>query len=202
MAKNEDSKGTTRNSAVFGMYSTYAGVQSAAEALRAAGFRTTDIAALVPENQGSKDIAHQKHSKAPEGALFGGVIGGIAGGVLAWLIAMGIIAVPQFAPLAKAGPVIAVLAGIGALGGLGLVIGGFAGITSPEYEARRYRGRIKTGGLLLSVHCDNAEWCKRARQTLKMTGADGISEARESGADYASSDKPLPRTVTGGGIQS
>jgi hypothetical protein len=191
-----------RNTAVFGMYSTYAGIQSAAEALRGAGFRTTDVAALVPENQGSKDIAHERHSKAPEGALFGGIIGGIVGGVLGWLVATGAIGISGLAPLVNAGPTVAVFAGIGAVGGLGFLIGAFAGLSFPEYEARRYRGRIKTGGLLLSVHCDNSEWCKLARQTLRMTGADGISEARESGADYASTDKPLPRTVTGGGIQS
>jgi hypothetical protein len=195
------SNGARSNMAVFGIYSTYAGIQSAAEALRAAGFRATDVAALVSENQGSKDIGHEKHSKAPEGALIGGIIGGIVGGVLGWLVAAGMIAISGLAPLANAGPVIAILAGIGALGGLGFVVGAAAGATSSEYVARRYRGRVRTGGLLLSVHCDNAEWCRRARQTLKMTGADGISEARESGADYASTDKPLPRTVTGGGVQ-
>ncbi|HTV55624.1 MAG TPA: DUF3341 domain-containing protein [Terriglobia bacterium] len=196
------SDGVQSNMAVFGIYSTYAGIQSAAEALQAAGFRTTDVAALVSENQGSKDIGHEKHSKAPEGALTGGIIGGIVGGALGWLVATGVIAVSGFAPLASAGPVIATLAGIGALGGLGFVIGAAAGGASSEYVARRYRGRVRTGGLLLSVHCDNREWCKRAGQTLKMTGAAGISEARESGADYASTDKPLPRTVTGGGVQS
>lgn len=187
-----------KNMGVFGMYSTYTGVQSGADALRAAGFRPTDIAALIPENQGSKDFAHQKHSKAPEGIMTGVVIGGIIGGILGALLGTGTIVLPSTGPLLMAGPVVAALAGIGALGILGLIIGGLVGATIPEYEAKRFEGRLKTGGLLLSVHCDSAEWSKRAKQSLKLTGADGISEAREASADYAESDKPLPRTVTGG----
>lgn len=189
---------TGKNTAVFGMYSTYAGIQSGASALQAAGFRPTDVAALVPENQGSKDLAHERHSKAPDVAFIGAIVGFIVGGILAWLIVSGTIAIRGTRPLTTAGPVIAVLAGIGALGVLGFIIGGFAGLGTPEYEARRYRGRIKTGGLLLSVHCDNGQWAKRARKTLKTTGADYISEAAEAGADYAATDKPLSRTATGG----
>lgn len=203
MAKTKHGRDSAgKNTSVFGIYSTYAGLQSGAEALRAAGFRTTDVAALIPENQGSKDLAHEKHTKAPEGTMLGGIIGAVVGGILAWLIATGVIAIKGLGPLVAAGPVVAVLAGIGALGALGFIIGGLAGAASPEYEARRYRGRIKRGGLLLSVHCDNSQWSRLARRTIKMTGADGISQAPERGADYASTDAPLPRTVTGGGIQA
>lgn len=187
-----------KNIAVFGLYSTYAGVQSGAEALRESGFRATDIAALVPENQGSKDLAHEKRSKAPEGAMTGAVIGAITGGVLGWLVGSGTLFVSQLRPMLSAGPVVAVLAGAGALGILGFIIGGIAGLALPEFEARRYEGRIKKGGLLLSVHCDDTRWSKLAKKTLKLTGADGISEAREAGADYAETDKPLSRAVTGG----
>lgn len=187
-----------KNTGVFGIYSTYAGVQSGADALKSTGFRVTDVAALVPENQGSKDFAHEKHSKAPEGFLTGAIIGGIIGGILGWLFASGVIVASSLAPLANAGIVIAILAGIGALGVVGGIIGGLAGSAAPEYEAKRYEGRIKTGGLLLSVHCDSPEWSKRARQALKQSGAEYIATAREAKADYAGTDKPLPRTVTGG----
>ena len=185
-----------KNIAVFGIYSTYAGVQSGGDALKGAGFRPTDVAALIPENQGSKDLAHEKHSKAPEGVMAGAIIGGIIGGVLGWLTGDGTIF--SSLPLAASGPVVAMLAGAGALGILGIIIGGFTGLARPEFEAKRYEGRIKRGGLLLSVHCDNHRWSKLAKQSLKQTGAEGISEAPEAGADYAETDKPLPRTVTGG----
>ncbi len=187
-----------RNTAVFGIYSSYAGVQSGAAGLQNAGFRPTDIASLVPENQGSKDFAHRRYSKAPEGAMTGGIIGAIIGGVLGWVAGSGILFISAWKPLLNAGPVVATLAGIGALGSLGFVIGGFAGWSSPEYEAKRYQGRVRSGGLLLSVHCDNRSRSTLAKKALKMSGADSISEARESKADYAKSDEPLPRTVTGG----
>lgn len=187
-----------KNTGVFGIYSSYAGVQSGAAALKTAGFRATDVAALVPENQGSKDLAHEKRSKAPEEFMTGAIIGGIIGGVLGWLFASRIIGLTPLEPLVNAGVIVAMLAGVGALGVLGGIIGGLRGAGTPEYEAKRYEGRRKTGGLLVSVHCDSREWLKRAKEALKQTGAESIATAREAGADYAESDKPLARTVTGG----
>lgn len=186
-----------KNTGVFGIYSTYPGAQGAVAALEAAGFRTTDIAVLVAENRGSKDLAHERHSKGPEGFLCGAIIGGIIGGILGGLFGSGMIVLSGLEPLFQAGVVLAVLAGIGALGVLGGLIGGLTGSASPEYEAKRYAGRTKTGGLLLSVHCDSPEWTTRAKQTLKQTGAENIATAREAGADYAEGDKPLARTLTG-----
>ena len=187
----------SKNTAVFGIYSEYAGVQSAAAALEIAGFRTTDIAALVAENKGSKDLAHERHNKGPEGLAYGAIIGGIIGGILGGLFGSGTIALSGLEPLFQAGVVLAVLAGIGALGVLGGLIGGLTGSASPEYEAKRYEGRTKTGGLLLSVHCDSPEWSARAKRTLKQTGAENIATVREAAADYAESDRPLVRTLTG-----
>ncbi len=173
-------------------------MQRGAAALQNAGFMPTDIAALVPENQGSKDFAHRRQSKAPEGAMTGGIIGGIIGGVLGWLTGSGILVISAWKPLLNAGPVVATLAGIGALGALGFIIGGLSGLSAPEYEAKRYEGRVKAGGLLLSVHCDSKHWSALAKQALKMSGAAAISEARESKADYAKSNASLPRATTGG----
>ncbi len=187
----------SKNTAVFAVYATHAGAQSGADALRASGFRATDVATLIPENQGSKDLAHEKHSKAPEGAMRGVVIGGIVGGILGGLLGSGAVSVPQW-PMLGAGTVVAALAGAGALMIVGFIVGACIGLGRPEFEAKRYRGRIKRGGLLLSVHCDDSRWAKLAKKTLKTTGAEGISEEREAGADYAQTDKPLPRAVSGG----
>lgn len=68
----------------------------------------------------------------------------------------------------------------------------------PEYEAKRYEGRINKGGILLSIHCDDSEWAKRAKEILQATGAEDISSTGEAGADYAKTDRPMPRAATGG----
>jgi hypothetical protein len=190
-----------KNQAVFGIYSTYSGVESGVETLKVAGFRATDVSVLVPENLGSKDMAVEKGTKAPEGVTIGAICGAVVGGGLAWLVAAGVLPVPNLGLLIAAGPVVAVLAGIGAAGAIGVIVGALVGRGFPEYEARRYTGRVRRGGILLSVHCDNSDWAKRAGEVLKLTGAQDISSAGEASADYAGSDKPLPRMVTGGGVR-
>lgn len=189
----------SRNNSVFGIYRDRPNMEEAIEKMRAAGFRGTDISVMIQENLGSKDFAHEKNSKAPEGAVAGALAGGILGGVLAWLIAAGIVSIPHLNLLVTAGPIVATLAGIGALGALGAIIGALAGSTSPEYEARRFEGRTKHGGVLVSVHCDNGEWVKRARQLLRDTGAEDIAAAGEAHADFSVSDKPTPRLREGVG---
>src|SRR5215467_14245729 len=136
-----------KNTAVFGIYSTQEGVETAVDSLRNAGFRNTDISVLFPDNKGTKDFAHEKNTKAPEGATTGGLAGGIAGGVLGWLTGIGALAIPGLGPLIVAGPIVAALAGAGAMGTLGGMIGALAGMGIPEYEARRYEGRIREGGV-------------------------------------------------------
>ncbi len=185
---------SSKNTAVFGIYNDRPGVEEAVDTLRAAGFRTTDISVLFQENQGTKDFAHEKNTKAPEGAAVGGVAGGIAGGVLGWLTGIGALAIPGLGPLIAAGPIVAALAGVGAVGAVGGLIGGLAGLGVPEYEAKRYMGRIKQGGILLSLHCDNDDWVKRGKELLRQTGAEDIGSAGESGADFSVSDVPMPRS--------
>ena len=182
------------NTAVFGIYFTREAAEEAVSALLGARFRKSDISALLPENAGTKDLAHERNTKAPEGATTGATAGVIAGGVLGWLIGVGMLTVPGIAPLTAAGPVVAALAGAGALGIVAGIVGALIGLSVPEYEARRYVGRVKHGGVLLSVHCDNHDWVKRARGILKRTGAEDVSATGESHADYAVSDKPMPRT--------
>lgn len=191
-----------KNTAVFGIYPDRVALEEAVEHLRSAGFRSTDISVLFPDNKGTKDFAHEKATKAPEGATTGGLAGGVAGGVLGWLTGIGALAIPGVGPFIAAGPIVAALAGVGAGGALGGLIGGMVGMGIPEYEAKRYEGRIREGGILLSVHCDASEWVKRAKDILHQTGAQDVASAGEKSGDYANTDKPLPRTRTAGGTVS
>jgi len=183
----------SKNSSVFGVYQDRQAVDEAIDDLRAAGFRSTDISVLIQENEGTKDLAHQKNTKAPEGAAAGGIASGAVGGVLGGLIGAGLLAIPGLDPLVVAGPIVAALAGVGAVGAVGGIVGALAGMGMPEYEAKRFAGRIKQGGVLMSVHCDNPDWIKRARDLLRQTGAAGIDYRAESSADFFVSDKPMPR---------
>ena len=182
-----------KNTAVFGIYSQYANLENGVDALKSAGFRSTDISVLFPENEGTKDFAHKKETKAPEGATTGATTGAVIGGGLGWLAGIGALAIPGLGPFIAAGPIMAALAGVGVGGAVGGIAGALIGMGIPEYEAKRYEGRIKDGGILLSVHSDNSEWTKRAKQILEHTGAQDISSTGEASADFAESDKPMRR---------
>jgi hypothetical protein len=147
----------------------------------------------MPENIGTKDFVHKKDTKAPEGATTGGVSGGVVGGVVGWLVGIGALAIPGLGPFIAAGPIMALLAGAGAGGAVGGLLGGLIGAGIPEYEAKRYEGRVKSGGILLSIHCDSSEWVKRAKSILEETGAEDIGSAGEASADYAMSERPASR---------
>lgn len=185
-----------KNTAVFGIYPTYGSVEMAVDTLKQAGFRNTDISVLFPENAGTKDFAHEKNTKAPEGASAGAGTGAVIGGALGWLAGIGALAIPGIGPFIAAGPIMAALAGVGVGGAVGGIAGALIGMGIPEYEAKRYEGRVKQGGILLSVHSDSSEWTKRAKEILERTGADDVSSTGEAGADFAKSDRPLPRTGT------
>ena len=160
------------------------------DSLVRSGFRPEDISVLLPENIGTKDFAHEKHTKAPEGATTGAGTGAVVGGTLGLLAGIGALAIPGLGPFIAAGPIMGALAGVGTGGVVGGLIGALVGMGIPEYEAKRYEGMIKKGGVLLSVHCDNSDWVARAKDILRQTGAEDISSTGESGADYAESDKP------------
>jgi len=182
-----------KNTAVFGIYGDQLGVENAVDSLKGAGFRNTDISVLFPENEGSKDFGLEKQTKAPEGAVSGAGSGAVIGGALGWLAGIGALAIPGIGPFIAAGPIIGMLSGIGVGGAIGGLTGALIGLGIPEYEAKRYEGRIRKGGILLSVHCDDPEWTKRAKEILSSTGAEDIASASEAKADFARSDKPLPR---------
>jgi len=192
-----------KNTAVFGIYPTRAAIETAVTNLRGAGFRSTDISLLLPENLGSKDLAVEKSSKASEGTAAGAGTGAVVGGALGWLVGIGALSIPGIGPFLAAGPIVAALAGAGAVGAVGGIAGALVGLGIPEYEAKRFDGRIRGGGLLLSVHADDANWTKKAQEILGRTGAEDVSHSAEAGSDYAKSDKPLPRMSTGGeGLQA
>jgi len=182
-----------KNTAVFGIYPHYANVENGVDALKSAGFRSTDISVLFPENVGTKDFAHEKGTKAPEGATAGAGTGAIIGGGLGWLAGIGALAIPGLGPFIAAGPIVAALAGVGVGGAVGGITGALIGLGIPEYEAKRYEGLVKNGGILLSVHSDNSDWTKRAKEILEITGAKDISSTSEASADFAESDKPMRR---------
>jgi hypothetical protein len=181
---------------VFGIYPNQPSIEAAVDTLKNAGYRNTDISVLFPDNRGTKDFAVEKETKAPEGATTGGITGGVIGGALGWLAGIGALAVPGIGPFIAAGPIIAILAGVGVGGAIGGLAGALIGLGVPEYEAKRYEGRIRKGGILLSVHCDNDDWAKRAKAILHETGGEDISSASEAKADFAKSDRPMPRTAT------
>jgi hypothetical protein len=182
-----------KNTAVFGIYPTFTAVEHGVSELRNSGFRNTDISVLFPENVGTKDFAHQKGTKAPEGASTGGAAGVAVGGTLGWLAGIGALAIPGVGPFIAAGPIMAALAG-GAVGGVvGGIGGALIGMGIPEYEAKRYEGRIKKGGILLSVHSDDSTWTKRAKNILEQTGAEDISSTGETRGDMENSDRPMSR---------
>ena len=182
------------NTAAFGIYPDQTTVESAVEVLKRAGFRNTDISILFPENAGTKGFAHEKHSKAPEGATAGASTGAIIGGALGWLVGAGVLAIPGIGPFIAAGPVVAALSGIGAGGVVGGFAGALIGIGIPEYEAKRYEGQIRSGGILVSVHCENSDWTKRAKEVLEQTGAFDIATSTEARAD--SRDREVAKSQT------
>lgn len=181
------------NTAVFGIYATRAQVEQAVDQLRVAGFRPTDISVLFPENVGTKEFAHEKSTKAPEGVAAGATSGALVGGTLGWLVGIGALAIPGLGPFIAAGPIMALLSGVGVGAAVGGIAGALVGMGIPEYEAKRYEGLIKGGGILLSVHTDSHDWTKRAKEVLERTGADDIAATSETKGDYANADRPSPR---------
>jgi hypothetical protein len=182
-----------KNTAVFGIYPNRASVESAVDALKAEGFRNTDISVLFPEKTGTKDFAHEKSTKAPEGATTGAGTGAVLGGGLGWLAGIGALAIPGLGPFIAAGPIMAALAGAGVGGAVGGLTGALIGMGIPEYEAKRYEGRVKDGGILLSVHSDDSQWTKKAKEILERTGAQDVSSTGEASSEKA--DKSVVREV-------
>ena len=189
---------------VLGIYSTRVAVANAADSLVNAGFPFSDISVLLPESLGGPEdmgtertMGTEKATKAPEGAAVGVATGGVIGGTLGLLAGVGILVIPGLGPFIAAGPIMAGLAGLGVGGAVGGVTGAFIGMGIPEFEAKRYEGRLQKGGILLSVHCDTAETIKRAKEVLKATGGEDVSSTGESSVDEKT-DRDLAGTAARG----
>ncbi len=184
-----------KNTAVFGIFKTEDAAERAVDQLLSAGFSNSDISALLPDNETTRAFAHEKHTKAPEGTTTGATTGGIVGGTLGLLAGIGALAIPGVGPLIAAGPIVAALAGVGAGGAVGGLLGALVGMGIPEYEAKRFEGAVKSGGTLVSVHCDYSDEIATAKRVLKEAGGQDIASSGEEGVSREKDHDRNARTV-------
>lgn len=175
-----------KNKVVLGIYKTRLEVERCVDALKMDGFSTTDISVLMPDPAGSQNFSHTKGTKAPEGAATGAGTGAVVGGTIGLLAGIGALAIPGVGPFLAAGPIMAALAGAGVGGAIGGIGGALIGLGIPEYEAKRYEGYIKDGGILLSVHAENSDEVARVKKCLEKNGAKDISSTGEVKGDWQS----------------
>jgi hypothetical protein len=188
-----------KNTAVFGIFQSRAAAETSVDLLLSNGFRSDDVSVLAPDQQTTKEMATEKNTKAPEGTATGATAGGAIGGTLGLLAGIGALAIPGVGPFIAAGPIMAALAGVGVGAATGGLIGALVGMGIPEYEAKRYEGRVKNGGILVSVHCDNSEWVSKAEDLLEQAGAEDVSSAGEKAASTHGVDtEPRVRRAGGG----
>ena len=168
-----------KNTAAFGIFPSRSAAEGAVNRLHAAGFSNDDVSVLMADKQGSKDFAAEKNTKAPEGTTAGVLGGGTVGGTLGLLAGIGALAIPGVGPLIAAGPIMGALAGLGIGSAVGGLVGALVGMGIPEYEAKRYEGRVNGGGILVSAHCENSEEISRAKDVLKAAGGEDIASSGE-----------------------
>jgi hypothetical protein len=174
--------------------------------LRTEGFSDNDISVLFPDKGSTRDFAHKKETKMPEGATVGASTGGVVGGTIGLLAGIGALAIPGLGPFIAAGPIMAALSGgaIGALGG-GLT-GALVGLGIPEYEAKRYEGKVKEGGILISVHSDSNDETRQAKDIFKESGAHDISSTGEAHSELkaeevsGTSETGARKVIASGGL--
>ena len=184
---------TEKAKAVFGIFDDRAKVDSATSRLKLAGFNSSDISVLFPDKDGTKEFAHEKNTKAPEGAATGAGTGALLGGGLGWLVGIGALAIPGVGPFIAAGPIMAALAGAGVGGTMGGITGALVGMGIPEFEAKRYEGKIRGGNVLISVHSEDNDETKRAKEIFKRAGAEDIATSGEADAPGKSGKAPPAR---------
>jgi hypothetical protein len=167
--------------AVFCIVNDRPKAEAILEDLRTAGFSSEDISVLLPDKEGTRDFAHEKHTKAPEGAATGAVTGGAMGGALGWLAGIGALAIPGVGPFVAAGPILAALSGAAIGATTGGIAGSLIGMGIPELEAKQYETKIKGGNVLMSVHAEDSKERDRAKEIFKRHNASDISSAGETG---------------------
>ena len=176
-------------SAVYCIVSRYETALNAVARLKSAGFSNDDISVLLPDKAGTRDFAHEQHTKAPEGAAAGAGTGGILGGALGWLAGIGAIAIPGVGPFIAAGPIMAALGGAAVGAAAGGIAGALIGLGIPEFEAKRYEGKIRDGNILISVHSENADERKKAKDIFEAVGATDIATGGEKGVPKSKEQK-------------
>jgi len=148
--------------------------------LKTANFSNNDISVLFPDKDTTRDFAHEKNTKAPEGAVTGAGTGGVIGGALGWIAGIGALAIPGVGPFIAAGPILAALSGAAVGAAVGGIAGGLIGLGIPEIEAKRYEGKVKAGNLLISVHTEDSEEIARAKDIFTKAGAQDICTTGEA----------------------
>jgi hypothetical protein len=176
--------------AVICIASSETQAEAIVDRLQRTGFSNQDISVLFPDKRGTKDFAHEHNTKAPEGATTGAGAGGVIGGTLGWLAGIGAFAIPGVGPLIAAGPIMAALSGVAVGAAVGGLAGALVGLGIPEYEAKRYEGKIKGGNILISVHSEVSEETRRAKAIFEEFGAEDISTTGEAGAPKDRSTAP------------
>lgn len=170
------------SNAVFCIASTYPQAEKIVNDLQLSGFAQNDISVLFPDKEGTRDFAHEKHTKAPEGALAGAGAGGVVGGAIGLLAGVGLLAIPGLGPLIAAGPIMASLSGIAAGAAVGSIAGALVGMGIPEIQAKQYEEKVRSGNILISAHCADAKCEKRAKEVYEANRATDITTASESKA--------------------
>jgi len=166
--------------AVFGLAQDEEHASRIVQNLKDAGFSNNDISVLMPDKRNTRDFAHEKGTKAPEGAATGALTGGTIGGVLGWLTGIGALAIPGLGPFIAAGPIMAALGGAAVGGAAGGLVGALVGMGIPEYEAKQYEAKVKAGRALISVHSENSDQTRRAKEIFERLGAEGIASSGEA----------------------
>jgi hypothetical protein len=184
-----------KNTSVFAIFQSRFAAESAVDRLMSDGFPSKSISVLMSDTRSSREFATEKNTKAPEGTAAGAGIGGTVGGALGLLAGLGALAIPGVGPMIAAGPIMGALAGIGVGGTVGGIVGALIGMGIPEYEAKRYEGRVKEGGVLVSVHCDTSEDISRAKDVLKNAGGGDISSSGEKAISSHGVDTEYRRTA-------
>lgn len=160
--------------------------------LKIANFSSNDISVLFPDKDSTRDFAHEKNTKAPEGAVAGAGTGGVIGGALGWVAGIGLLAIPGVGPFIAAGPIVAALSGAAIGAAAGGIAGGLIGLGIPELEAKRYEGKVKAGNLLISVHTENSAEIARAKDIFTRAAAEDICTTGEASTpkDTQAPDRP------------
>ena len=165
---------------VFCIATSQTQAEAIVEQLKYAYFSNNDISALFPDKSTTRDFAHEKNTKAPEGAITGAGTGGILGGALGWIAGIGALAIPGVGPFIAAGPIMAALGGAAVGTATGGIIGALVGMGIPEFEAKRYDAKVREGSILISVHTESSHQRDVAKDVFKRNNADDISSGSEA----------------------